>query len=478
VSPLRRVLRGVFHVVLPLAVLYGGYLGLSWFLATAPQAPRKPRPRVARAAEAVTFSRESVAPRLESMGLVMPAREVVVRARVGGRVEDVAELFETGGRFAAGDVLLQIEKADFELALSRAKVAVQEADAAVARARAERGQAEAVVGQRHSGLAEAEANLQLERGRQEIARREFEMLGGTGQTADRELALRAPQLAIAEAAVASSRAGLAAAEAAVEAFVAGEAAAAARYGAAVVDRTNAELDLDRTTVKAPFNAWIRRTHVEVGSVITSQTDVAALVGSDAYWVEVTLPVSDLRWLRLTRGAGGIGGEGGAPVVLRDEAAWGPDASRRGRLVRLLGDLESDGRLARVLVEVGDPLHLDAGPDERHPLLVGSYVSAEIEGRAIDDVVVVRRAWLRHGDVVWAADEHDVLRVRPVTVVWRGRSRAFLSDGLQPGDRVVVTDLGTPVDGMPLRVQLVAPEDEAAGADPEGEADGADGAGAR
>ena len=51
-----------------------------------------------------------------------------------------------------------------------------------------------------------------------------------------------------------------------------------------------------------------------------------------------------------------------------------------------------------------------------------------------------------------ADAEDELRLRPVELRWRGRSRVFVSGGLEPGDRVVTTDLGAPVDGMPLDVR--------------------------
>ncbi len=438
----------VLHVCLPVAVLGGAYLGARHLMATAPSTPKKPRARSARTVEVVDVERKAAAPRLEAMGLVKPSREVTLRSRVAGEVVTVSPHFAPGGRFAVGDELLQIDPADYDLAVAQAGASVDQAVTAEAQAKTALAQAAALVEQRQAMLAEAEANLELEEGNQAIARREFEMLEGARTGANRDLVLRTPQLAIARAAIASARAGVEAAEAGVEAARAGVEAAGANVEVARVKRSQAELDRSRTRLDAPFNAWIRTRHVEVGAVIGANTDVATLVGTDAYWVEVTLPISDLQWLRIPSSTNA----GGAKVVIRDEAAWGPDGRREGRLVRLLGDLESAGRLARLLVVVEDPLHLEAEASERYPLLTGSYVRAELAGRAVDGVVVMDRAWLRHGEVVWVADAQGALRIRPVQVCWRGRDEVYLCSGFEPGDRVITTDLGAPVDGMPLAIQ--------------------------
>ncbi len=443
----------LLHVVLPLAVLGGGYLGARHLIATAPSTPKKHRTRSARTVEVVEVECRTAAPMLQAMGLVKPAREVTLRPRISGEVVAISAQFEPGGRFAAGEELLRIDRADFDLGVAQAKAGLDQAATAEAQAKTSLAQAAATLDQRRATFAEAEANLQLEEGYQAVARREFEMLEGVRERANRDLVLRTPQLAIATAGVASARAGVEAAEAGIGAAQAGIASAAANVELARVKLSQAELDRSRTSLSSPFNAWIRVRYVEVGAVIGTNTNVATLVGTDAYWVEVTLPLSDLEWLRLPPSTN----EGGAKVVIRDEAAWGPEGKRTGRLLRLLGDLEPAGRLARLLVLVEDPLHLQADPEERHPLLTGSYVRAEIEGRDVEDVVVIDRAWLRHGDVVWVMDAEKKLRIRQVEIRWRGRNQVFVTEGLEPGDHVITTDLGAPVDGMPLKVKRDAPE---------------------
>ena len=147
------------------------------------------------------------------------------------------------------------------------------------------------------------------------------------------------------------------------------------------------------------------------------------------------------------------GEEGAPVTLRHEAAWGPSQSRQGRLQRLVGELDANARLARVLVSVEDPLALRA--EARTPsLILGAFVRTAIEGRALDDVVRLDRSLLRREDTVWVMED-GALDIRDVTVLLRDDDYVYLSEGLDQGDQVVATDLATVVDGAALRLEDAA-----------------------
>jgi hypothetical protein len=128
-------------------------------------------------------------------------------------------------------------------------------------------------------------------------------------------------------------------------------------------------------------------------------------------------------------------------------------------LRLAADLEEQGRLARLLVEVDDPLGLQA-PQEKAPrLFIGSYVRVEIDGRKLEAVATVERSLLRDGDQVWLMDSENRLEIRPVTVAFRSRDTVLVAGGLVPGERLVVSDLGGPVAGMRLRTPDMPAEDE-------------------
>ena len=271
-----------------------------------------------------------------------------------------------------------------------------------------------------TGLAEAEANLALEQGRRTVAEREWALFGDdlSDTETDPALALREPQLKRAEAAVASARARL--------------------------DR--ALLDLERTEIRVPFNALVRTEAVDPGQTVGLQSVVATLVGTDSFWVRASVQPFALERIDVA----------GAEVDVTFDVG-GNVVHRPGRVVRRLGDLDPAGQMARVLVEVDDPLNL-AGSRETSPLLLGSYVDLAIAGRERREVVRVPRTWLRDGDSVHVFNDGR-LEIRPLDIVWRVADAVYVGAALQDGDRVVTSAIASPVAGMKLRTA-----DEPAGDD--------------
>lgn len=113
-------------------------------------------------------------------------------------------------------------------------------------------------------------------------------------------------------------------------------------------------------------------------------------------------------------------------------------------------------MARLLVTVEDPLALTEADRGQPALLIGSYVRVEIEGAGLESAVAVKRGLLRDGDNAWVMSRDDRLEIRPLTVAFRSRDHVLATAGLQPGDRLVTTDLPAPVEGMPLRLRDDAP----------------------
>lgn len=323
------------------------------------------------------------------MGTVVPAVAVDLKTRVAGQVVWTHPEFIEGGIVRKGEVLVRLDPVDYELALTRKKAVLET----------------------------AVNELKAEQGRQEIARSEWEILGleDNASEMDRELALRKPQLAERQAALEAARAEV----------------------------RQAELDLERTLIRAPFNAVVRSTHVDVGSQVSAQAALAELVGVDAYHVQALIPLDRLKWVILPD----EGGAAGSRALVRS----GSGHERQGRLLKLMGDLEPGGRLARLLIEVEDPLDLAKNNGQRTPMLLGDYVSVQIQGRKVEDVYVIDLAHLKDGNMIYTVDGENRLRIQEVDVVWRGAEQV-LARGLEPGQRLVVSDLSAPVEGMEVRVQ--------------------------
>ncbi|MFB6272954.1 MAG: efflux RND transporter periplasmic adaptor subunit [Salinibacter sp.] len=342
-------------------------------------------------------ARATVRPTIEAMGTVRPAQDIVLSPRVSGRVLRRGEGFTPGGYVEEGDTLLQIDPSDYRNTLQ----------------------------QRRSELRQAKADLKLEMGRQDVAQQDYQLLGDTLSGANKALVLRTPQLKSARSAVESARA-------AVE---------------------QARLDLQRTTITAPFDAHILSRNVNVGSKVAPGDELGRLVGLDTYWVEATVPVSKLRWLRIPDD-----GTRGSPVQVRNRTAWPEGTSRTGYVHKLLGALEDQTRLARVLISVPDPHARTADDSDQPRLMIGAYVEARIQAEALENVVRLNRDYVRENETVWVM-EHQKLEIRDVHVAVRDPTYAYIDEGLAEGDSVVTTNLATVRDGAPLRLEDGPPETE-------------------
>ncbi|HUS91597.1 MAG TPA: efflux RND transporter periplasmic adaptor subunit [Phycisphaerae bacterium] len=425
------LLSGV-RLVLVVALLAGGVAVAMYLLRNKPKAQRRQAGPTATLVQVhpVEVIRHRVI--VQAMGTVQPARRVVLSPRVVGQVVDVGRQFLPGGQFDANEPIVSIDPADFHLAVLTQETEVQRRAAELDRYRSD-------AKQRAAEVIRAECTVQIEMGQQAVAQSEYELLGRTLGGGDQALVLREPQLKIVQAAAAAAKAALAAAEATAKA--AEESKAAAETALA-----KARLDLARTTVRAPFNAMVVQKSIDVGSQVSTVTPLATLVGTDEYWVEVSVPVDELRWLQVPRDAN----QPGSPVKISYGAAWGAGASRDGRVLRLTAELEAQGRMARLLVEVADPLCRDPAHAGLSAMILGAYVRVEIDGRELPDVAAVPRPALRDGRRVWIMTPENTLEFRPVEIVRRAEDRVYVTGSLRAGERLIVSDLGAPVEGMALR----------------------------
>jgi hypothetical protein len=108
-------------------------------------------------------------------------------------------------------------------------------------------------------------------------------------------------------------------------------------------------------------------------------------------------------------------------------------------------------MARVLVEVKDPLGLNQPKQHRPPLLIGEYVRVTIQGRKLDKVFQIPRLALRDDSNVWIVGDNDTLEIRKVSPILRDADIVLLQNDLKSGERLIISDLAAPVAGMKIRV---------------------------
>jgi hypothetical protein len=164
-------------------------------------------------------------------------------------------------------------------------------------------------------------------------------------------------------------------------------------------------------------------------------------------VEATVPMSKLRWLDFPESEF----EKGSPVKITNRSAWEKDEFREGYLYKLIGALEGNTRLAKVLVAVDDPLLQKTDSKDLQPLIIGAFMEVRIEATEIEDVFRVSRDFIRKDETVWVMKDGK-LQIREVEIPFQNADYAFVKSGLNNNEKVVATNLTTVVEGVSLRVE--------------------------
>jgi hypothetical protein len=107
----------------------------------------------------------------------------------------------------------------------------------------------------------------------------------------------------------------------------------------------------------------------------------------------------------------------------------------------------------LVARVADPYGLIGGSDDAvSPLLVGTFVTAQFNGKTLNGVVRVPRGTLLQGSRVAVVDEDQTLSFRKVKVLFSDENYYFVNEGLESGVELIISAVGTAVDGMPLQVR--------------------------
>ncbi|WP_417478669.1 efflux RND transporter periplasmic adaptor subunit [Maricaulis sp.] len=349
------------------------------------RASATPQPVAAFVEEA---RRETVALTVHSQGQARPRTQINLVPQVTGRITYVNPNFIEGGFFEAGETLVQIDDADYHLAVTRAA---------------------ALVAQAQQGLIREQAEA-------ELALSEWADLG-EGQAS--ALTLREPQLADARAQLASAQASLRA----------------------------ARLDLDRTRVSAPFDGRVRVKGADLGQFVTAGTSLGEVFSTDTILVRLPLTDNDLGLLGIPIAYDAGPDSEGIPVRLTAVLAGAP-REWQGFITRTESAIDPQTRVLYATAQVADPYGAAAATGA--PLAVGLFVEAEIRGRDVQDAVVLPRAALRGENTVYVVNAGGTLDIRTVTVVTSNVDRLVVSSGVSGGEMIVISPIRGASTGMRLR----------------------------
>ena len=379
-------MKQLFKKYLPLWIILGSLLIAIMMISAKPKAIANIKEFVPPVVETQVLITQPYQVKIESQGTVIPRTEIQLMSEVLGKIQKVSSKLQTGSKFEKNDPLVYLEKRDFELSLISAQ----------------------------SSLSQARVNYEREKAESELAAKEWKKING-GKASN--LTLRKPQLS-------QAKALLAAAEAVYE---------------------QAERNLDRTTIRAPFKGRVRQKMVDVGMVISPGLTIAQIYATD--YVEISLPIAeqDLAFLGIPLDGSFIKKESQPYVELYTEFG-GKQLSWSGTIVRSSAEIDSKTRMLSVIAQVSDPYQKTSN---MLPLKVGIFVKAAIKGRTFNDIIIIPRFTVRNNKV-WIVNQEGALDQKQIKILRYEDDKVLVSEGLDLSDSVLLTRLAVLIKGMKLK----------------------------
>ena len=209
---------------------------------------------------------------------------------------------------------------------------------------------------------------------------------------------------------------------------------------AKVNFEQAQQNLERTTIRAPFTGLVRNENVDIGQFISRGAPIATLYASDL--VEVRLPIADrqLAFLNLPPTLRGELPQNQQPNVTLSTEYAGQRLQWQGKIVRMEAEIDLSSRMVQLVARIPNN-------DTTTPLTVGLFVDAEIEGLSAQNIVVLPRSALRNDNQVLVVDANDQLEFRAIESLRLYQDNVLVKGGLEAGERVCVSPLQTAIAGM-------------------------------
>lgn len=367
-------------ILIPVAILIVFGFGAFTLLATAPELkPDTPEP-IATTVRVRPVEPQTVTLQVNSQGTVMPSTESQLIPEVSGKVVWMSPKLVAGGYFERNEVLVRVEPQDYNNSRERARAM----------------------------LVRAEAENELA----EFEYRRLQSLAERKLTSRSQLETGLRTLRVSQATLADARASF----------------------------SQAQQDVGRTELRAPFTGLVRSENVDIGQFVSRGAAIAQIYASDQ--VEIRLPISDrqLAYLDIPIGRRGELPDDKQPAVTLSTEYAGQDISWDGRIVRAEAAIDTSSRMVYLVARV-------TADDKAVPLSVGLFVNAVIEGRKAENVVVMPRTALRDNSQVLVVGRDKKLRFRDIKLLRLYQNDLLIESGLNDGERVCVSPVQSAIDGM-------------------------------
>ena len=417
---------GLFKTIRVFVVLFIALVIAVVLVTMRPRAERQVPVDKGLLVEVLPAKTEDVEMVVESFGTVAPRESLKLVAQVRGPIVDIDPAFEEGGFVQEKTRLIQIDPRTYRLAVERRNVQIKQAEAELKRLAQE--------------VVNLKARVKIAGSDVKLARNEYLRLK---KLIDRKVIAQS-QLDKSEQAYLASQERLQALDNQMALTDPQKEQLIAARDMARVMHQEAKLDLERSSIVAPFEGWVLEKAIEVGQYVNIGQQLGKIYSAGELDIEVRIPTKDLKWFPED-----MGQETPllADVVFKNagnEHIW------RGRVARIKAMMDERTRTLPMVIEI-DETPATERPQNPFGLRPGMFVTIRIKGKKIQNVFVLPRYLVYPGDVVYTVKD-DTLKSNRVKILRGYKNTVIIGDGLSEGALIVKSPLSSPMDGMRVRVR--------------------------
>jgi len=419
--------RGILFKSVRVIIVLAVALSVAFLLITLrPQAERRVLSEPGQLVEVLPVKADDVNMIIETYGTVKPREALDLVAEVRGQIVDIDATFKEGRFFEKGTQLITIDPRTYQLEVERRKVQIDQAEAELKRL--------------YQEVRNLEASIKIATSDVSLAKAEFYRLKSL---IDKNV-IAQTTLDKAEQRYLASLERLQGLKNQMALTGPIKKQLEAQQKMARILFRQAELDLERTGIDAPFAGWVLEKHVEKGQHVNAGQFIGRVYSAGALDVEVRMPVKELKWLpqdleQSTKPEAEIIFESADTV-----SVW------KGSVIRMKAQMDEKTRTLPLVVEVNDRA-ASIGNQSHMYLKPGMFVTVKIKGRKIKHAFALPRYVVHEGDVVYIVKDGR-LEIRPVNVLRRFKKMIFIDRGLEDGERVIKTPVSGATDKMLVRLK--------------------------
>ena len=378
--------RVILNTVASVLILGIGYAGVKYLLNNSPKATQQKPTISGLLVDTIQLRASTHDIIIPAIATVEASQKASLSTKVAGKLIFTSPSLTPGQIVKKGELLAQIDPSDYEVA----------------------------VAQIEAQLRSAKATELIEKGQQASALKELELSGLNPSGLNRSLILREPQLAQVEASIANLEAS----------------------------RKMAQYNLMQTRILAPYTGVITKKSAELGNYISSQSVIAEVVATDAFWMYANIPSAYLPFLNTLS-------EEKLSSLHVSLFANNKKLSQKARILKVLPELDTLTKQTRVLLRIEDPLQLGIKASQSPDVLLQETLSIEINAGQSENLIALPLKYLRANNNVWLMNKENKLTIKPVEVMYKNADVALLKEGISEDDKVITTYLSAAVEGTAL-----------------------------